>query len=322
MKHLTLLILIAGMINPALSQNPAFYDVSATHGNGYRFWNGNNDYKIHMGNYAENHYGPVQSYSIKMNMSNHSDRGWTWGVNGQTPIAALSTGGIFQLDGDFYSLGNVGIGTTAPSEKLHIEETTNGENISFRLRAPTALGAGRSWHMTGDPDARKLHIGEEELSSDLVIDQNGNVGISTTTPSEKLEVNGTIRTQEVKVETSGWPDYVFADNYQLTTLEEIEAFIKSNKHLPEVPSASEVEANGLKLGEMNALLLKKIEELTLYAIGQEKKNEELKIKNESQQKRLEATDLKLETYDLQLKTYDSQLTALLQRIEKLETNKK
>ncbi|WP_420319187.1 hypothetical protein [Ekhidna sp.] len=99
----------------------------------------------------------------------------------------------------------------------------------------------------------------------------GNVGIGTTTPSHKLEVNGTIRSQEVKVEATNWPDYVFEPDYNLRTLEETEAYIQSNKHLPEIPSAKEMEANGVQLGEMNMLLLKKIEELTLHTIEQEKR---------------------------------------------------
>ncbi len=101
-------------------------------------------------------------------------------------------------------------------------------------------------------------------------DTDGNVGISTATPGNKLEVNGTIRSKEVIVEASGWPDYVFSPAYDLLTLAEIEAHIKAKGHLPEVLSANEVEEEGQHLGEMQQLLLKKIEELTLHAINQEK----------------------------------------------------
>ncbi|WP_461788906.1 hypothetical protein [Pedobacter sp.] len=102
----------------------------------------------------------------------------------------------------------------------------------------------------------------------------GNVGIGTTTPAEKLSVNGKIRAKEVKVEVANWPDYVFEDSYRPKTLSEIESFIKLNKHLPDVPSAKQVEANGIELGEMNKVLLKKIEELTLLLIEQNRKNEQ------------------------------------------------
>lgn len=100
---------------------------------------------------------------------------------------------------------------------------------------------------------------------------NGNLGIGITNPNEKLAVNGKIRAQEIKVETADWPDYVFAKDYQLPLLKETEQHIKDKGHLPGIPSAEEVRSNGVDLGEMNAKLLKKIEELTLYIIEQNKK---------------------------------------------------
>jgi len=102
---------------------------------------------------------------------------------------------------------------------------------------------------------------------------SGNVGIGTTnTFGYKLAVNGTIGAKEVKVEnTSAWPDFVFRTNYKLRTLGEVEQFIKTNNHLPEIPTESEVKQNGVSLGEMNAKLLQKVEELTLYMIEQNKK---------------------------------------------------
>ena len=99
----------------------------------------------------------------------------------------------------------------------------------------------------------------------------GNVGIGTSTPNEALEVNGTIRSKKVKVEAGPWPDYVFESNYELRTLNSLEQYITANKHLPEVPSAAEVEKEGIDLGNMDATLLKKVEELTLYLIEQNKK---------------------------------------------------
>ena len=96
---------------------------------------------------------------------------------------------------------------------------------------------------------------------------SGKVGIKTQIPGDyDLAVKGKIRSQEIKVETSGWADYVFEEDYKLPTLAETEKFIQRNGHLPDVPRASEVEANGISLGEMNKILLKKIEELTLQVI--------------------------------------------------------
>lgn len=109
----------------------------------------------------------------------------------------------------------------------------------------------------------------------MAFDYLGNVGIGTSKPDARLTVKGTIHTQEVKVDLSVLgPDYVFETSYKLPSLEELNDYIKLNKHLPEVPSACAMEENGVKLGEMNMLLLKKVEELTLYNIQQ---NERIKI---------------------------------------------
>jgi hypothetical protein len=97
----------------------------------------------------------------------------------------------------------------------------------------------------------------------------GNVGIGIADPGTwKLAVNGNIRAKEIKVETD-WADYVFEKNYVLPSLDEVANHIKKNGHLINIPSAKEVEENGVELGEMNKLLLEKIEELTLYILNQE-----------------------------------------------------
>ena len=104
-----------------------------------------------------------------------------------------------------------------------------------------------------------------------------NVGIGTSIPDAKLAVKGVVHAQEVKVDISiPGPDYVFEPSYYLPTLEQLNQYIKANKHLPEVPTACAMEENGVKLGEMNMLLLKKVEELTLYMIDQQKQIQDLK----------------------------------------------
>ena len=102
----------------------------------------------------------------------------------------------------------------------------------------------------------------------LTIDPyNGFVGLGTVDAKSRLSVDGTIRATEIKVmEVISAPDYVFEDDYDLPTLEATKAYIDTHKHLPEIPSAAEMEANGIDLGDMNMRLLKKIEELTLHQI--------------------------------------------------------
>ncbi|PWG78074.1 hypothetical protein [Pararcticibacter amylolyticus] len=105
----------------------------------------------------------------------------------------------------------------------------------------------------------------------LVLKSSGFVGINTSNPREQLSVNGKIRAQEIKVESTNWPDYVFLKTYELPSLRETGLYIKKNGHLPEVPTASEIEQDGISVGAMNALLLKKVEELTLHLIEMDNK---------------------------------------------------
>ncbi|MES2275705.1 MAG: hypothetical protein V4592_06770 [Bacteroidota bacterium] len=120
----------------------------------------------------------------------------------------------------------------------------------------------------------------------MITDADGNIGLNTASPDPgyKLSVNGKIRAKEIKVET-GWADYVFDSNYRLRPLKEVAAYIDQNHHLPDVPSTADVAKNGINIGETNALLLKKIEELTLYLIEKDKalKAEHQKVLHQGQQ---------------------------------------
>ena len=129
---------------------------------------------------------------------------------------------------------------------------------------------------------------------------NGNLGIGTTDPGVwKLAVNGNIRAKEIKVET-GWSDFVFYDDYKLPSLKEVETYIKEKGHLKDIPSAKEVDENGIFLGEMDSKLLQKIEELILYTIKQQKEIETLKEEKK------------------ELKSINRKLLELQKRLEKLE----
>ena len=122
------------------------------------------------------------------------------------------------------------------------------------------------------------NVGRLNIENQFMVATNGNVGIGTAAPQAKLAVNGNILAKEVKVKTDiSVPDYVFEPAYELLTLAEVEAYVKTNRHLPEIPSAIEIQKNGLDLAEMNLLLLKKIEELTLHLIEKDKEIEQLKL---------------------------------------------
>lgn len=114
----------------------------------------------------------------------------------------------------------------------------------------------------------------------MMVKADGSIGIGTIdTKGYKLAVNGSAIFTKVKVKSySAWPDFVFHEDYRLQPLPQLEQFIKTNKHLPEMPSAEEVEKEGQDLAEINRKLLQKVEELTLYIIAQNKKNEELEMR--------------------------------------------
>jgi hypothetical protein len=106
-----------------------------------------------------------------------------------------------------------------------------------------------------------------------VLSGTGNVGLRTTIPDQKLTVKGKIHAEEIKVDLSvPGPDYVFELDYKLSSLDELKKYL--DKCLPEIPSAKQMEKDGIDLGDMNVKLLKKVEELTLYAIDQQKQNDQ------------------------------------------------
>ncbi len=203
--------------------------------------------------------------------------------------------------------GKVGIGTNNPYYPLSVAGRINSEangdyyGAWFGGEARTAnpsINIGE-WHnyrgtIYWDNADRKMVFETEYggINSNTLVLEDGNVGIGAANPSAKLEVNGNalfqgnIESKKVKVTSTpgNWPDYVFEPNFKLRTLNELEEYVKTNKHLPEVPSAKEVEEKGLDLGKMDATLLKKVEELTLYMIEMDKKVKKLEEENEALKK--------------------------------------
>jgi hypothetical protein len=113
-------------------------------------------------------------------------------------------------------------------------------------------------------------------TTQLVVLANGNIGIGTASATNKLAVNGTISAREVIVTLNGWPDYVFDRDYRRMPLPEVEQFIQLNHHLPGMPTAREAVGAGIGVGDMQARLLQKVEELTLHMIDLKQENEQLK----------------------------------------------
>lgn len=349
-----------------------YLNVKSGNGKGLRFWNGSNSYRIAMGNATEYKYGPVTDYSIKSFMSSTSGRGWTWGVSGQVPIAALRNDGTFQIAKNFTSLGNIygnrfydrnntgyyldpastsivnnirasrfydrnntgyyldpastsklnivnqnklGINVPTPGKEIHLYKHIDGvgsfpairfENswsafpnvywiseihggqggISFRFGEtnskhadPGNLASVIQFHSNGmDLDGGSgFRIRQNSGGSHFIYLDSKNEAITINGKDFKIKPNGYVYARQVEVIGSGtFPDYVFDEDYDLRSLEEVENYIEENHHLPEVPSAQEIQDNGHNLGQMDEILLKKVEELTLYMIELKKENEELK----------------------------------------------
>jgi hypothetical protein len=194
--------------------------------------------------------------------------------------------------------GSVGIGTVNPTSKLHVSGSALFETGEFLIQKTGGaelnllnLSSNKKWQVVSG-FASGLEIGNVtdnliDANAPFYISASGQVGIGTTSPNSnyKLSVNGKIRAHEVVVET-GWSDFVFADDYRLKPLNEVEQYVKTNKHLPGIPSEKDVAANGVSLGEMQSKLLQKVEELTLYVIGLNQKTNQLQSENQRLKQRI------------------------------------
>ena len=159
---------------------------------------------------------------------------------------------------------NVGINTNIPRVRLDVIGTAFMSRISLGYADPTNMGT-RYFHL-------KMPTSQTGIDSSTIF-------LVENQERELFQINndGKVRTREIIVDTqTPWPDYVFEDDYSLMSLKEIESFVNENGHLPNIPSAQTIQETGVDVGEMNRLLLEKIEELTLHIIQQQKEIDTLK----------------------------------------------
>lgn len=293
-------------------------------------------------------------------------------------------------DAQVYFSGNVGMGTTSPGAKLHVNQSSNTEWAAL-FQNGGGDGKGVRIKSGAGADVPSLQVEDNYGNSRFVVKSNGKVGVGTPSPNERLEVNGNIRTSggnlyttltnndlqfnrsgtsyisnltsggslafttaggssnirmfindsgqigigttspgsyqlavegkigahEIKVTTSGWADFVFKDDYVLRPLAEVEQHIQQKGHLPDVPSEAEVLENGIELGAMDAKLLQKIEELTLYAIAQQKTSEEQARRIREQAEEME----RLKQENLALQKLTEKLLELEEKVHQLQADK-
>ncbi|RKR10417.1 hypothetical protein C8C83_2093 [Flavobacterium sp. 90] len=173
-------------------------------------------------------------------------------------------------------------GTTTAPITVYIKVVSLNSNGAFTALslAGNDQTVSKFLAMTTDWD---LYVGNNFTATGALLAikaiQNGNVGIGTSNPTEKLTVAGNISSREVKVTVDAGADFVFENDYKLNSLDFLDKYIKENKHLPEIASAEEMQKDGINLSEMNIKLLQKIEELTLYVIEQDKRLEKLEKGN-------------------------------------------
>ena len=210
-----------------------------------------------------------EEYNIKIHAKAGSGSGtkgffsWT-GLNGFTSQPVTST------NWTEYSF-NVIANTTTPRLRLYATNGHTGVPGDVLYIDNVSIIPASYQDDTGGDDTTETTSGHWTKTASDIYYEDGNVGIGTQNIGEwQLAVGGKIRAEEIKVET-GWADYVFKDTYKLPTLEEVEKHIQEKGHLINIPSALEVQTNGIELGKMNKLLLEKIEELTLYILDQERR---------------------------------------------------
>ncbi|MFM9911842.1 MAG: hypothetical protein ACKVOW_21160 [Chitinophagaceae bacterium] len=212
------------------------------------------------------------------------------------PFGAPTVGGVGVM--------GIGLGGGFPSLTLnnkHFGMYAQASDYGIYAKAPfntgvAALFFGQTW-MQGSQHYSHFNFGVNEdtyiragKDNSLIVIGDGTgqrvaIGSTTVASGFSLSVSGKVITEEVQIQLkTAWPDYVFSNHYRLTTLEELECFISQHRHLPNIPTAAEIEKDGLQVGDLQKRMMEKIEELTLYLIGLKKENEQLKNRVEQLEK--------------------------------------
>jgi hypothetical protein len=267
---------------------------SVSGGGGFWDASGSNIVNNNAGNVGIGTSNPVSIFTIQTPINT---AGWTHvggsdsiivseGIGGVSASIGTSSNHAFRLNAgpgggkvSIYPSGDVVIGDNSVGSigRLTVKTSNNADGISHIGDGgnilKTRMGGTSAGIGTFSPTNMRIFSGG--LSRIFIAEATGNVGIGTDNPTFKLSVLGNIRSTEVVVET-GWADYVFDKKYKLPLLSDLEKFIQQNKHLPNIPTAAEIEKNGLHLGDTQKRMMEKIEELTLYIIQQQKEIDALK----------------------------------------------
>lgn len=194
---------------------------------------------------------------------------------GNVGIAAPTPISTFQVNSGPYKFS----AGPCPGGDLHYGTAYIGFNA-----ARIGRGNSANWTIEGDGSHNGGGVIYSDVSGNVYVAPVPSAGTDTRTLTDldiknnitfRVDANGTTYAKAITVTTTGWPDYVFKAPYQLPSLSEVKTYIDQNQHLPEIPSEQEIAKEGQNLGEMNKLLLKKVEELTLYLIEQNKRIEKL-----------------------------------------------